>query len=196
MFEVSMVMMLMVSIILLAISKTIKKLPIFFMSLSIILFLSSGTLLFPFAAKTLSYPAPALRSPLLSIHVLSAVSGEIFLFLTLCLYLTSNKILIKGNVSAKKIYNAFANFGYFLFTFGALIVGPIWAKLSWSSYWSWDPKEAWSLLVWIFFTAFILLNSFYEKHSKIALFFLMLAFGAFLATFAVIPVLSTSLHNH
>ena len=27
-----------------------------------------------------------------------------------------------------------------------IITGSVWAGLSWGAYWSWDPKETWSLL--------------------------------------------------
>jgi cytochrome c-type biogenesis protein CcsB len=35
-------------------------------------------------------------------------------------------------------------FAFPLFTFGALIAGPLWAEASWGRYWGWDPKEVWA----------------------------------------------------
>lgn len=42
--------------------------------------------------------------------------------------------------------------GYPLFTIGALFAGAIWAQFAWGSFWSWDPKETGSLVLWLFYT--------------------------------------------
>src|SRR4030042_7156718 len=38
-------------------------------------------------------------------------------------------------------------FGFFLLTLG-IISGALWAGSVWGFYWSWDPKETWSLITW------------------------------------------------
>ena len=37
--------------------------------------------------------------------------------------------------------------GFPLLTLG-IITGAAWANYAWGTYWSWDPKETWSLIVW------------------------------------------------
>jgi len=37
----------------------------------------------------------------------------------------------------------------------SIILGGAWANEAWGSYWSWDPKETWALIVWLFFAAYI-----------------------------------------
>ncbi len=44
--------------------------------------------------------------------------------------------------------------GFLLLTFG-IITGAIWANRAWGSYWSWDPKETWSLVTWFVFLAYL-----------------------------------------
>ncbi len=44
--------------------------------------------------------------------------------------------------------------GFPLLTFG-IITGAIWANRAWGSYWSWDPKETWSLVTWLVFLAYL-----------------------------------------
>ncbi len=44
--------------------------------------------------------------------------------------------------------------GFTLLTIG-LITGSVYAKLVWGRFWSWDPKEVWSALAWLFY-AFLL----------------------------------------
>jgi ABC-type transport system involved in cytochrome c biogenesis permease subunit len=36
----------------------------------------------------------------------------------------------------------------------AIITGAIWAQVAWGSYWSWDIKETWALMVWLVYTLF------------------------------------------
>ena len=36
-----------------------------------------------------------------------------------------------------------------------IITGAFWAHFAWGSYWSWDPKETWSLITWIIYALFI-----------------------------------------
>ncbi len=42
--------------------------------------------------------------------------------------------------------------GYPLFTIGAMFAGAIWAQYAWGSFWSWDPKETGSLVIWLYYT--------------------------------------------
>ncbi len=46
-------------------------------------------------------------------------------------------------------------FAFPLFTFGALIAGPLWAEASWGRYWGWDPKEVWAFISWVVFAAYL-----------------------------------------
>lgn len=45
--------------------------------------------------------------------------------------------------------------GYPVFTLGALVFAMIWAQEAWGSYWSWDPKETWALITWLYYTAYL-----------------------------------------
>ncbi len=45
--------------------------------------------------------------------------------------------------------------GFPLFTIGALFAGAIWADRAWGTFWSWDPKEVGSLVIWIFYVLFL-----------------------------------------
>ena len=35
------------------------------------------------------------------------------------------------------------------------VTGAIWAERAWGRYWSWDPKETWSLVTWIIYAAYL-----------------------------------------
>jgi cytochrome c-type biogenesis protein CcsB len=49
----------------------------------------------------------------------------------------------------------FIMIGYPLFTLGALFAGAIWAHKAWGNFWSWDPKETCSLIVWIIYSIYL-----------------------------------------
>ena len=44
--------------------------------------------------------------------------------------------------------------GFLLLAIG-IITGAVWANYAWGSYWSWDPKETWSLITWLIYAVFL-----------------------------------------
>jgi cytochrome c-type biogenesis protein CcsB len=44
--------------------------------------------------------------------------------------------------------------GFLMLTIG-IITGSVWAHSAWGTYWSWDPKETWSLITWIVYAALL-----------------------------------------
>ena len=44
--------------------------------------------------------------------------------------------------------------GFIMLTLG-IITGSVWAQSAWGSYWSWDPKETWSLITWLVYATVI-----------------------------------------
>jgi cytochrome c-type biogenesis protein CcsB len=60
-----------------------------------------------------------------------------------------------------RIGYAAVSIGFPLFTIGALIAGAIWAQKAWSVWWSWDPKEVASLIVFIIATLYL-----HARHAR------------------------------
>ncbi len=89
---------------------------------------------------------PVLRSPLLSIHVLSMMMsytlfGLVMLNGIMGVAVPSEETKERlRDVSLVVLYPA-----VFLLTFGTFL-GAVWANISWGSYWAWDPKETWALV--------------------------------------------------
>lgn len=42
-----------------------------------------------------------------------------------------------------------------VWTVGPLILGAVWAEVSWGRYWGWDPKEVWALITWLVYAAYL-----------------------------------------
>ena len=51
------------------------------------------------------------------------------------------------------MYKAIA-VGFAFFTV-ATILGALWAAEAWGTYWQWDPKETWALIVWLNYAAWL-----------------------------------------
>jgi len=118
---------------------------------------------------------PALQSNWLTSHVVTCFMGyAAFTVAFGCglIYLLKNKE--KGNVEKPSdflgklpalatldtlIYQSIS-LGFIFLTIG-IMTGSIWAHYAWGSYWSWDPKETWSLITWLVYA--ILLHSRYIR---------------------------------
>lgn len=61
-----------------------------------------------------------------------------------------------------------------------LVTGSIWAHYSWGRFWSWDPKETWSLVAWLCYGCYLELRLHRHLEGKPL---------AYLALFAIIVVL-------
>ena len=67
----------------------------------------------------------------------------------------------------------------FPFLTAGIITGAAWANYAWGTYWSWDPKETWSLIVWLVYAAFLHARVTRGWHGKRAA---ILSIAGFLAT--------------
>jgi len=82
------------------------------------------------------------------------------------------------DISYLSVRNAFS-----LLTVG-IVTGSLWAKSAWGSYWSWDPKETSSLVLWfVYLFYFHLSNRKTWRGKKIAL---LLIFGFVIVIFTFI----------
>lgn len=84
--------------------------------------------------------------------------------------------------------------GFVLLTLG-IMTGSVWAHYAWGAYWSWDPKETWSLITWLVYAA--LLHARYVRGwrgGRIAL-LSVVGFGAVLITYLGVNYLP-SLHSY
>jgi cytochrome c-type biogenesis protein CcsB len=109
------------------------------------------------AAGTL---AVSLRSIWLFIHVPIAIfSYALFGVAAVCGVLYLLNIRKQGEESKdlrvidKVVYRSVAG-GFIMLTI-AIVTGAVWAESAWGSYWSWDPKETWSLITWFVYAIFL-----------------------------------------
>src|SRR6185436_19262066 len=67
-----------------------------------------------------------------------------------------------------------------LFTSAVLITGSIWAKPIWGAWWSWDARLTTTLLIWLIYTAYLILRSQRALQPKMRSFSAMVAIFGFL----------------
>lgn len=73
-------------------------------------------------------------------------------------------------------------FGFPLLTFG-IFSGADWANEAWGRYWSWDPKETWSLITWTVFAIYLHANTVPRLKGLPASLFNILGFICMMMTF-------------
>ncbi len=86
--------------------------------------------------------------------------------------------------------------GFPIFTLGGLIFGAIWADQAWGKYWTWDPKETWSLITWFFYAFYLhsrLLRGWRGKKVAIVA---VLGFIAVIFTYLGVNLLLSGLHSY
>jgi cytochrome c-type biogenesis protein CcsB len=109
------------------------------------------------------------------------------------------KLIAGFNISPEMLdeitYKSIA-IGFPIFTLGGLIFGAIWADQAWGKYWTWDPKETWSLITW-FFYAFYLHSRLMRgwKGKKVAI-VAVLGFMAVIFTYLGVNLLLSGLHSY
>ena len=123
--------------------------------------------------STLSYQidqplVPILRSWWLPIHVFLALLGNgVFAFMAISglMYIIQERLIKRKRIG--RMYKLLPSLdtldlinrrglpiGFFFLTLG-IISGALWAGSAWGQYWSWDPKETWSLITWFIYAAMV-----------------------------------------
>ncbi len=54
----------------------------------------------------------------------------------------------------EELTHQMVTFGFLFLTIG-IITGAVWANSAWGSYWTWDPKETWSLITWFVYATLL-----------------------------------------
>ncbi len=129
----------------------------------------AGVTAMPAAFLVLSYAAlqpreiselmPALRSAWFGFHIGSAVfsyaafavAGGVGV-----LYLLRERKKAGETELLQMDYLSYRliTFGFLMLTV-TILTGCVWAEQAWSAFWSWDPKETWALITWIFYAIYL-----------------------------------------
>jgi len=83
----------------------------------------------------------------------------------------------------------------FLFLTAGIITGAVWANSAWGSYWSWDPKETWSLITWFVYAAMLHARLMRGWQGKQVAYLSVLGFAAVIFTYFGVNLLP-GLHSY
>lgn len=97
------------------------------------------------------------NSYMLYIHPPLSIIGYVFIFLF------AVSLLLSKNFEKKTV--KYFGVAAWVFTFLGLVTGMLWAQVAWGSYWSWDPKETLTLVLFISVTSAELV--YFEKRQQL-----------------------------
>ena len=98
------------------------------------------------------------------------------------LHTTSYGLLLENIEKFHETAYRLVLFGFPLLTFG-IISGAAWADEAWGRFWSWDPKETWSLITWTVFALYLHAMVMPAWRGKPASIFNILGFICMIMTF-------------
>ena len=154
---------------------------------------------------------PALHSYWLYIHVTAALlaTGAFTVgALASILYLHQSRAEVAGaartGMAARlpeaeaidKLAYRVHSFGFPVWTFAALIAGPIWARYAWGRYWGWDPKEVWAFITWVAYAAYLHARATAGWRGRRAAVLALIGFAALLFNFVGINLWGGGLHSY
>ncbi len=153
--------------------------------------------------------APALRSRWLAVHTILAFSGYAAFtvaFSAGVMYLIQEHFLKSKKLGTlyRKLpsLDTLDHINYRCLTLGfplltiAIITGAIWAESAWGAYWSWDPKETWSLITWFVYAALLHGRLTTGWRGRRAAVFAIGGFFILLFTFLGVNLLLPGLHSY
>lgn len=160
----------------------------------------------PSINKKIAPLIPALQSNWLIAHVITCFlgyAGFAVAFGFSIMYFFKPEKAVPGSVFEKlpsfslidELTYQMIVFGFLFLTIG-IITGSVWANSAWGKYWTWDPKETWSLITWLIYATFLHLRMMRGWHGKNLAWVSITGFMAVLFTYFGVNYLLTGLHSY
>jgi cytochrome c-type biogenesis protein CcsB len=151
---------------------------------------------------------PALKSNWLISHVITCFFGYAAFALSFAL---SIMYLLKGRITKtsgdiiqrlipdlevlEELSYQMVVIGFIMLTLG-IITGAVWANSAWGTYWSWDPKETWSLITWFVYAAMLHSRLISGWRGKRLAVFSIIGFCCVIFTYLGVNLLLSGLHSY
>lgn len=177
-----------------------------FVTAPAVLFLMLAALVYYTEASKLM---PSLQSYWLSIHVtVATLSVGLFTigFVLTCLYLAQLSREEKGKTGGflsslpdSKTLDRLA-YGVHIIAFPlwmfTVLAGAIWAQEAWGHYWNWDPKEVWSLVIFIVYAAYLHSRVTVGWSGRKAAVVVIIAFSCILINYGIVNMFFVGQHSY
>lgn len=150
---------------------------------------------------------PALQSNWLTIHVTTCFFGyaafSVAFGISILYLIRDRKGGEEGGISRRlpalsildEINYKSIMIGFPMLSLG-IITGAAWANYAWGSYWSWDPKETWSLITWFIYAAFLHARFTRDWRGRKAAILSIIGFGAVIFTYFGVNYILSGLHSY
>jgi len=148
---------------------------------------------------------PALQSNWLIAHVVTCFLGYASFAVAFGLGIM---YLIKGNdgktgllgaLPTKRVMDELIHqtivFGFLWLSIG-IITGAVWANEAWGTYWSWDPKETWSLITWFVYATALHARFVKGWSGKRIAWLAIIGFASVIFTYFGVNFLLSGLHSY
>jgi len=136
---------------------------------------------------------PALKSPWLAFHVVTAVLSYAGFTLAAGMALV-DVMQTKSEKRNDRVY-VVVGAAFVMLTL-SIVFGAVWAEQAWGTYWSWDPKEDWALISWIVYASYLHLHRRREWRGKRSNWMVIIGFLIVLFTFFGVNYLMSGLHSY
>jgi heme exporter protein C len=124
---------------------------------------AGGFLWLPFLiART---PIEPVMGPIQKIFYFHVPSAWLLMLSTLVAGAASLKYLFRGSPGADRAALVSAELGA-LFGIAALVTGPLWGRVAWGKYWTWDARQTSTLLLWLVLMAYLLARKYGGPAAK------------------------------
>lgn len=117
----------------------------------------------------------ALQSPFFVPHVISYMFS--YGMLGVALLIGVYVLWRKPSSSAHHLYVmdnlVYTGLGFLMI---GLLLGAVWAKVAWGTYWGWDPKETWAAITMTSYVLYLHHRRFHPSHFRTSLLILVISF--------------------
>ena len=145
---------------------------------------------------------PALQSNWLSVHVFTCFlgyAGFAISFLSALSYLVAvrvgERVSPRTRDTLEEVTSRTISFGFLFLTIG-IITGAVWANSAWGTYWSWDPKETWSLITWFIYAVYLHCRYMRGWSGTPAAWIAVAGFASVVFTYVGVNFLLSGLHSY
>jgi cytochrome c-type biogenesis protein CcsB len=151
--------------------------------------------------KTIEPLVPALQSNWLLAHVgvaIVAYGAFAISFATALLYILKEYYNYKWLPAKEKLNDLTYQLIALAFPFMTLVLitGAVWAEQAWGTYWSWDPKETWSLITWLIYLGYLHSRLVLRWKGKASAWLAVIGFLAVIFTYLGVNFLLSGLHSY
>ncbi|MCX8022284.1 MAG: cytochrome c biogenesis protein [Syntrophorhabdaceae bacterium] len=141
---------------------------------------------------------PALQSNWLHIHVITcfiAYAAFAVSFIAGLLYFVDIKGIMPPKETLEELNYRSVVVGFPMLSAG-ILTGAVWAHYAWGTYWSWDPKETWSLITWIIYALFLHARLMKGWRGKRMMLLSIIGFASVIFTYLGVNFLLSGLHSY